>query len=70
MRYLLQPGIQPGTFICTDTENKIVCHFQKNKFNETQKFTFLEDAQPTLMMLAKIMREMGDYLAANHRDIV
>ena len=71
-RYILQPSenIVNG-WVCTDTENGIVCRFQAHKFNETSKMTFLEDVQqPDVMQIARLMREMGEWLAEHHGDVI
>lgn len=71
-RYLLQHSqTQPDGWVCTDRENGIVCRFTEHKFNETQKMTFLEDVpNPNPLAIARLMREMGDWLASNHAEIV
>ena len=71
-RYLLQPSEQQSDgWVCTDTENGIVCRFQAHRFNETSKMTFLEDVpQPDALQIARLMREMGDWLAEHHGDIL
>lgn len=70
-RYIIQPStsIQDG-WVCTDTEYRIVATWRNGRFNETQKVTMLEDYQGSVIDLARLMREMGDWLAANHRDKV
>jgi len=65
-RYLLQSSETPHHWVCTDTEIGIVCIFQNRKFNDTQKFTFLEDIKPDALALAKATHEMGDWLRENH----
>ena len=68
-RFIVQQSESPNHFVCTDTENKIVCVFENHKFNDTQKMTMLENFNPDDMMkLAKYMREMGDWLSKNHYD--
>ena len=63
--------LKPNHWVCTDTENKIVCTFENHRFNETQKFDLLEDFNPdNYMELARIMREFGDYLGENHMEKV
>lgn len=52
-----------------DKENNIVCQFEKGKFNETQKFTFLETTDISASKLATIMREFGDWLNENFKDL-
>lgn len=59
----------PDEWICTDKENMIVCIWRNHKFNDTQNFKFIEEFDPKKQIeLAKIMREFGDYLRANHYD--
>jgi len=53
-------------WVCTDTKNGIVCVFEDKKFNDTQEFTLLEDAEKDANKLAQYAREMGDWLIANH----
>ena len=68
-RFILQPSSKPNHWACTDMENKIVCGFEEHKFNDTQKFTTLEDFDSSkFMQLAKIAREMGDWLRDNHYE--
>lgn len=68
-RFILQPGENPGYWVCTDQVNKFVCVFEDHKFNGTQKTTLLEDFDPkNYMKLAQITREMGDYLRENHYE--
>lgn len=71
-RYLLQPSEQqPDGWVCTDTVNGIVCRFKAHQFNETSKMTFLEDVeQPDALAIARLMREMGDWLGEHYQDIV
>lgn len=66
-RYKLQPSETPNKWVCTDTENLIVCVWEDKKFNDTQKMTTLKDFDPAnFMKVARFMREMGDYLRKNH----
>lgn len=71
-RYIIQKAQQMADgWVCTDTENGIVCRFKDHQFNETQQFTFLEDVeQPDALAIARLMREMGDWLGEHHRDKV
>ena len=66
----LQPSeLQQNSWVCTDTENLIICTFENHKFNNTQKFTMLEDFDPdNYMAVARIMREFGDWLSENHYE--
>ena len=68
-RYILQPSEKLNHWVCTDTENLIVCTFENKKFNDTQKMTTLENFNPdNFMKQAKYMREMGDWLYKNHKE--
>ena len=76
-RYKLEPSqLKEGWWVCTDTENLLVCTFQEGKFNETQKFTDLENENDNyksmndVMAYLRVMREMSDWLAINHYKIV
>ena len=75
-KYKLEPSqLQSGWWVCTDTENLLVCTFEEGKFNDTQKFTDLEGddtskSMDDVMARLRIMREMSDWLAINHYQIV
>lgn len=69
-RFILQDSEKPNNYILTDTENQIVCTFEKYKFNETQKFTFLENKEFPVSKLATIMREFGDFLNENYKYLL
>jgi len=69
MEYLIQKSKDGKGWVCTDVEHNIVCSFENKKFNDTQQFTLLEDVEaPDPLSLAKIAREMGDWLRENHYD--
>jgi hypothetical protein len=70
MKYTIQESKEPGWWVVTDTENLVVLKFQEHKFNETQKVTMLEDCHLSALQLARIMREMSDWVAAHHIDKV
>lgn len=58
---------QKGWWVCTDTKNLIVCKFKEHQYNETQQFTILEELKnPNPLTIAKAVREMADWLRANH----
>jgi hypothetical protein len=75
-RYRLKPSrFNPGWWVCTDTVNLLVCTFEEGKFNETQKFTDLEgndvyQSMDGVMAHIRTMREMSDWLAVNHPNII
>lgn len=56
-------------WVCTDRENGITCRFKAHKFNETQNIT-MDNEIADVMFVARLMREMGDWLGENHREIV
>ena len=61
----------PQVWECTDQENGIVCRFRWHQFNETQQVKVADgQTEPDAMAMAKAMREMGDWLAENHKDVV
>lgn len=71
-KYKLEPSqLKKGWWVCTDTENLLVCTFEEGKFNETQKFTEIEKfaSMNDVMAHLRIMREMSDWLAINHYKI-
>lgn len=75
-KYKLEPSqLKSGWWVCTDTENLLVCTFEEGKFNETQKFTDIKGNDEKLssmndvMAHIRIMREMSDWLAINHYKI-
>lgn len=67
-RYIIQAShTHPDGWVCTDRNNGIVCQFKEHQFNDTQQFTFLEDVeQPDALTIARLMREMADWLRENH----
>lgn len=69
-RFILQKSeTRPSGWVCTDTENGIVCVFDNKKFNETQKFTILEDIKkPDANQLAKVANEIATWLRENHYE--
>lgn len=75
-RYKLEPSqLKSGWWVCTDTENLLVCTFEEGRFNDTQKFTDLEGddtfkSMDDVMAHLRVMREMSDWLAINHYKIV
>lgn len=75
-KYRLEPSqLKEGWWVCTDTENLLVCTFQEGKFNETQKYTSLHEedekfaSMDAVMAHLRVMREMSDWLAANYYKI-
>ena len=73
-RYLLQASAERENWlVATDTIAGIVIKFEKGKFNETQKATMLEDLNfhsGTPTRLATAMKELTDWLVANHSEVL
>lgn len=71
-RFILQPSAEkPNYFLITDQDNGIIIEFQKGKFNETQKITELNDLNPNdFMKIARIMREIGEYIFQEHKHLI
>lgn len=71
-RYLLQKSTsKPLGWILTDTEENVTCEFEEGKFNETQKFTPINDTKDyDISKLPEIVRLMSDWLAENHYEII
>jgi hypothetical protein len=67
--------LKDGWWVCTDTENLLVCTFQEGKFNDTQRFTSIEGedekfpSMDAVMDHLRVMREMSDWLAINYYKI-
>lgn len=68
-RYDLKPAENDGYYVCTDLDNQIICVFEMGKFNETQKFSFLQDiTEEQAGLLPSILRKMGEWIRENHYD--
>ena len=70
MKYIIKESKEPGWWVVTDTENLVVIKFQDHKFNETWKVTMLEDCNLSALQVARVMREIGDWLATHHTEKV
>lgn len=70
MKYLIQKSKDPGWWVVTDTENLVVVKFKEHEYNETQQTTMLEDCNLSVMQIARVAREMADWIAAHHIDKV
>ena len=78
VRFSLCPDPENSDLLkCTDRENGVAVRFERGRFNDTQDFSFggpknesrLVDSLGVLG-IARVMREMGDWLAVNHPDEV
>lgn len=60
---------KPGYWVCSDFEKKVVYIFEEGNYNENQSIEFLEDnVDINPLELARIIREMTDWLRENHYD--
>ena len=69
---LTKSSERPGWWVLADTVNNIVIQFEEHLYNDTQKVSVLDDTEiteHTANDLARIMREMGDYVARHHGGI-
>ena len=75
-RYELKKSTEKSNWwVCTDIQNLVVCKFEMHKFNETQKVSIIEESPIMVnnlgaLGIAKILKEMGDWLVVNHPNIV
>lgn len=53
-----------------DHETGLHCIWEKGKFNETQEFVWIKEPIISPSGIAKTMRELGDWLAENHRELL
>lgn len=71
-KYRIEKSGDPEWWVLTDTENLVVIKFKDKQFNETQHISILEDSKligtDCARNIAKIMREMGEWVAINHGD--
>lgn len=67
-RFLLQGSADRKGWVCTDVDNGVVVTFRNHRFNATKKITFLDDIHTDHLVVARILREMGDWLGEHHKD--
>lgn len=65
-KYIIQKSTHPNKWVLTDRENGVVITFEDGAFNSTQKVTMLDDTHLTANELAKVMREMGEWVVKYH----
>lgn len=65
-RYKVEKSADPQKWVCTDMIHNIVIEFEEHKFNETQQITFEGNQHYDVMQIAKLLREMADWLGENH----
>lgn len=63
-------NVSPDKLVVTDTNNMIVVKFTEHHFNDSQEVTALNNHPADVMTMARAMREIGDWLAINHKDII
>lgn len=68
--YVLQKSKDTGWWVVTDKINKIVVKFRQNEFNSTAFVTPLYDLPDESVEVATILREIGEFLATYHKDII
>lgn len=71
-KFVLQKSKEKAShWVVTYVPANIVIVFEQGKFNETQQVTTLEDFNPDdYKKITRYLREIGDWLAENHRDII
>ena len=69
--YLLQESKErSGWWVVTDTKNNIVIQFEEHRFNETAHITPLYDLPREPVGTATLLREIGEYLALYHKELL
>ena len=67
--FKIQESQKPGWWIATHKDVNLCIEFRQGKFNETQRIVPMEDFKADdFMNAARYIRELGDWLAVNHRD--
>lgn len=69
--FTLQKSDKPNHYIAVHKKANIIVEFERGKFNESQKITNIFDFAPSeLGKIPAYMRELGDWLAENHRELL
>lgn len=69
--YVLQESTtREGWYVVTDKVNNVVIQFAKGRYNETAHITPLFDFPKEPVGTATILREIGEFLATYHEDII
>lgn len=69
--FALQKSDKPNHYIAVHKEANIVVEFERGKFNESQKVTNLVDFHPSEYgKIPSYMRQLGDWLAENHEELL
>lgn len=69
-RFTIKPAADPRSWEVTDHKMGIICTFEEGRFNDTQKITTTANKIATLsvMELARVMRELGEWVFAHHKE--
>jgi hypothetical protein len=62
--------IKDGFYCCFDNENHFSIEFEEHKFDETQNVVFEDLSSYDFMQVARLLREMGDWLFENYYDLI
>lgn len=69
--FVLQKSTRSDSqYLVTDRRNNIVVFFEKGKYNETARIVPLDDFPNDTLETATILREIGEYLALYHEELV
>ena len=73
-RFIIKPSWEKGSWVATDTLHGVSVKFKEHKFNDTQEVFLAEgkhfDNVEDALKVATYMREIADWLNANHSDKV
>lgn len=70
-RYVLQKSrTRENAWVVTDTVNNVVVVFEEGRYNETARITPLYDFPEEPVGTATILREIGEYLAEYHKELI
>lgn len=62
---------KPGWYVIADLDNRIKIEFKKGRYNDTQKVSFIGDAQPPdELRLATALREIGEHLFDKFKELI
>lgn len=71
MRYdIIKHPAKEGWYIVIDSEWQLVCEFREHQFNATQNISEMGKLEGNPLAAARVMRELGEWLASNHPDKV
>lgn len=65
-------SIQENFCEVIDTENQVICRFEKSKFNETQVFDYPEDLLKikSITEISAIPNKIAEFLIKNHKEVI